>query len=64
MKDFYPDLFDTRFALYRVDVSLFRRIKAIERNGVCVNIQVVSRINHSLSRTETVMPAWRYKERL
>lgn len=64
MKDFYPDLFDTRFALYGVDVSLFRRIKMIESKGVFVNIQVVSKINHSLSRTETVIPDWRYKERL
>lgn len=61
---FYPNLFDTRFALYGVDVSLFRRIKTIEGKGECVNIQIVSKINHSLSRTETIMSASRYKERL
>lgn len=57
------DLFDERFALYGVDFSFFRRIRIV-RNKTDVNIQVVSFIEHSLSRTNTTYNATRYRERL
>lgn len=58
------DLFDSRFALYGVDVSLFRRISLLKKKNIIFNIQIVSFINHSLSRAESEISDWRYKERL
>ncbi|HIB9002821.1 hypothetical protein [Raoultella ornithinolytica] len=57
------DLFDERFALYGVDFSFFRRINLV-RKKAGVNIQVVSFIKHSLSRTNTIYNVTRHRERL
>lgn len=57
-------VFDERFALYGVDLSLFRRIDKLKRNGEEINAQINSFLIHSLSSTSEVMTDWRYKERL
>ncbi|WJV40597.1 hypothetical protein QVN03_08745 [Raoultella terrigena] len=57
-------LFDERFALYGVDLSLFRRIDKLRFKGEHIHAQVVTHIIHSLSSTSEIMTDWRYKERL
>ncbi|NBJ33775.1 glycosyl transferase [Serratia fonticola] len=57
-------LFDEGFALYGVDVSLFRRIYKLVDKGESFNIRTSSFIMHSLSRTEGKESSFRVKERL
>ncbi|MEP9886850.1 hypothetical protein [Klebsiella sp. GG_Kp178] len=57
------ELFDNRYALYGVDFSLFRRMKLMSQRED-FNIQIVSYIQHSLSRTTNEVNPWRHKERL
>jgi len=58
------ELFDTRFALYGVDYSLFHRIESLKKLKVKVTIQVVGTFEHSLSRVGQVDSEWRIIERL
>ncbi|WP_413725044.1 glycosyltransferase family 2 protein [Sodalis sp. RH16] len=58
------EVFDSRFALYGVDFSLFRRVREMRKNNIYVKIQLVSYVNHSLSRASDNISEWRYKERL
>ncbi|WP_407264419.1 glycosyltransferase family protein [Klebsiella quasipneumoniae] len=44
------DLFDSRYALYGVDFSLFRRIRSLIDNGEKIDIAVSSSLNHSLAK--------------
>lgn len=57
-------VFDERFALYGVDLSLFRRVERLKKNGEEINAQINSFLIHSLSSTSEKMTDWRYKERL
>lgn len=56
------ELFDSRFALYGVDVSLFRRLIKIGREKIIISSQTY--LNHGLSRAEGVASFWRKEERL
>ncbi|MFI8418273.1 glycosyltransferase family 2 protein [Serratia sp. NPDC078593] len=57
-------LFDENFALYGVDVSLFRRMYKLDKQGESFKIRTKSNILHSLSRVEGEESAFRKKERL
>ncbi|HBR2002746.1 glycosyltransferase family 2 protein [Klebsiella pneumoniae] len=57
------ELFDNRYALYGVDFSLFRRMKSMSQRED-FKIQIVSYIQHSLSRNTNEVNPLRYKERL
>lgn len=57
-------LFDERYALYGVDVSLFRRIKLIKNKGCHINIQIANIISHSMSSLEEKPSEFRRIERL
>ncbi|MEX9823103.1 glycosyltransferase family 2 protein [Raoultella planticola] len=57
------ELFDEKFALYGVDFSFFRRMQSVAKNNA-INVQIVSFIEHSLSRTSTDYNEWRHRERL
>ncbi|WP_227536752.1 glycosyltransferase family 2 protein [Klebsiella michiganensis] len=57
-------LFDEHYALYGVDVSLFRRIWELSNRGISFKLKSSSYIIHSLSRTEGVESPFRRKERL
>ncbi|EPY1511321.1 hypothetical protein ACW9SN_003185 [Klebsiella quasipneumoniae] len=56
------DLFDSRYALYGVDFSLFRRIRSLIDNGEKIDIAVSSSLNHSLAKRKKKKEAWRKKE--
>ncbi len=56
------ELFDSRFALYGVDFSFFRRLNKIEEDNLLISSQTF--LNHSLSGAEGVIAKWRAKERL
>lgn len=58
------ELFDSKFALYGVDTSFFRRINYLKNNDVTFTIGSSISIDHSLSRAEEVISEWRYIERL
>lgn len=58
------NLFDENFALYGVDVSLFRRCYQLIDKGEDFKIKTSSFIRHSLSRTEGKESPFRVKERL
>ncbi|MCE7492400.1 glycosyltransferase family 2 protein [Klebsiella pneumoniae] len=57
-------LFDERFALYGVDLSLFRRIERLKKQNVVIKAMVTGKIFHLLSSTSEKMTEWRYRERL
>lgn len=57
-------LFDEHFALYGVDLSLFRRIDRLKKNNEVINAMVAGEIFHLLSSTSEKMTDWRYRERL
>ncbi|HFV9295193.1 glycosyl transferase [Serratia fonticola] len=57
-------IFDENFALYGVDVSLFRRIYQLINKGEIFKIRTSSYLKHSLSRTEGKESSFRVKERL
>lgn len=56
--------FDENFALYGVDVSIFRRIYKLNTQGETFKLRTQSHLLHSLSRTEGSESAFRIKERL
>lgn len=56
------ELFDSRFALYGVDFSFFRRLNKLGRDGFSISSQTF--LNHSLSSVEGMISKWRAKERL
>ncbi|HIG2990677.1 hypothetical protein M2Y83_25860 [Klebsiella pneumoniae] len=58
------ELFDTRFALYGVDYSFFRRLRMLRKKGVFFNIVVNSEIFHSMSSVNPKVEQWRKKERM
>lgn len=58
------NVFDRNFALYGVDVSLFRRMWQLKRQGENFKVKTSSTIFHSLSRTEGPESDFRRKERL
>ncbi len=58
------DLFDENYALYGVDVSIFRRIYKLIDKGERFKIETSSYLKHSLSRTEGRESPFRIKERL
>ncbi|AGP46915.1 hypothetical protein D3C81_20140 [compost metagenome] len=57
-------LFDENYALYGVDVSVFRRIYQLIDKGENFKIKTSSFLKHSLSRTEGKESPFRIKERL
>ncbi|PRD16798.1 glycosyltransferase family 2 protein [Pantoea coffeiphila] len=57
-------LFDENYALYGVDVSLFRRMWNLNRKGEVFKLKTSSSILHSLSRAEGQESAFRSNERL
>lgn len=57
-------LFDENYALYGVDVSLFRRIWILTDKGCRFNLTSSSFLTHSLSRTEGNESSFRHRERL
>lgn len=61
-KKYNLELFDSRFALYGVDFSFFRRLNKLERDSLLISTQTF--LNHSLSSVEGVISKWRAKERL
>lgn len=61
-KKYNLELFDSRFALYGVDFSFFRRLNKLGRDGFLISTQTF--LNHSLSRAEGMIAKWRAKERL
>lgn len=58
------ELFDSRFALYGVDTSFFRRLNFLNNKGASFEITSYTKLDHSLSRTEGKISQWRYIERL
>lgn len=58
------ELFDSKFALYGVDTSFFRKINFLNSKGVIFKVSSLISIDHSLSRTEGRISEWRYIERL
>lgn len=56
------ELFDSRFALYGVDFSFFRRLNKMKEDSFLISSQ--NFLNHSLSGAEKVISKWRAKERL
>ncbi|HAT4914913.1 glycosyl transferase [Serratia marcescens] len=58
------DLFDENYALYGVDVSVFRRIYQLIDKGEAFKIKSSSYIYHSLSRAEGKESPFRIRERL
>jgi hypothetical protein len=57
-------LFDESYALYGVDVSIFRRIYQLMDKGERFKIKTSSHLKHSLSRAEGKESPFRIKERL
>ncbi|HEC2555558.1 TPA: hypothetical protein R2K53_001285 [Raoultella ornithinolytica] len=57
-------LFDERYALYGVDVSLFRRIMKLKKSGEQIIIKVEKEMVHSLSRVDESPSPFRLRERL
>ena len=57
-------LFDERFALYGVDVSLFKKIDKLKRNKFTFTYSVISKINHDLSRVGSEYSHFRELERM
>ncbi|HBT3065706.1 TPA: hypothetical protein MBF00_003266 [Klebsiella aerogenes] len=57
-------LFDERYALYGVDVSLFRRIMKVKEKGENIIIKVEKEMVHSLSRVDESPSTFRLRERL
>jgi len=57
-------LFDENYALYGVDVSLFRRMWYLNSLGEVFKMKTSSTIIHSLSRTEQKQSTFRHTERL
>lgn len=57
------ELFDSRFALYGVDISLFRKLNTFLANSNLI-ISSSTYLNHSLSRSEGGMSEWRKIERI
>ncbi|MHC9004189.1 glycosyltransferase family protein [Enterobacter adelaidei] len=62
--EFYPDIFDSRFALYGVDFNFFKRLMQIQSSGVKIKFYITKPLKHSLSRLEVPNSSWRYLERL
>lgn len=58
------EVFDSRFALYGVDISFFRKINYLKKKNIDLKISSFISINHSLSRTEGSIAEWREIERL
>jgi len=58
------ELFDSHYALYGVDFSLFRRIRMLHANGEQFIIETSSGISHSLSKIEGDTSLFRVRERL
>lgn len=58
------ELFDSRFALYGVDFSFFRKINNLLTSGNIFIVSSSTYIDHSLSRTENCGSSWRDRERL
>lgn len=56
------ELFDSRFALYGVDFSFFRKLNKMGKENFLISSQTV--LNHSLSGAEGPISMWRAKERL
>lgn len=61
---FNMSLFDERYALYGVDVSIFRRILYLKKMGEDIAISVDKELTHSLSRIDEKQNSFRNKERL
>ncbi|WP_343316397.1 glycosyl transferase [Acinetobacter soli] len=61
-KKYNLELFDSRFALYGVDFSFFRRLNKLGRESFLISSQTF--LNHSLSGAEGMVAKWRVKERL
>lgn len=57
-------LFDENFALYGVDVSLFRRMWILSNKGVSIKVKSSSSLVHSLSRLEGKESDFRRHERV
>lgn len=58
------EIFDTRFALYGVDFSLFRRMNILCNKEKSFTINVHNKLNHSLSKVENSEEVGKSKERL
>lgn len=58
------DPFDENYALYGVDVSIFRRMYKLIEKGESFKIKTSSYLKHSLSRAEGKESPFRIKERL
>lgn len=56
------EVFDSRFALYGVDLSFFRRLNKIGRENLSISSK--TDLSHSLSRVEGKIDQWRARERL
>lgn len=61
---FYDELFDTDYALYGVDVSLFRKISHLHSKNTKVKMLVQGVIVHGLSLYDEKLTPFRRKERL
>ncbi|WP_343682942.1 glycosyl transferase [Acinetobacter baylyi] len=61
-KKYDLELFDSRFALYGVDFSFFRRLNKLGRDNFLISSQTY--LDHGLSRAEGVASFWRKEERL
>lgn len=57
-------VFDERFALYGVDVSIFKRISLLKNDGLTFTIMKSSILKHDLSRVSEDYSYFRHRERL
>ncbi|HDH1530280.1 MULTISPECIES: hypothetical protein [Klebsiella pneumoniae complex] len=57
-------LFNENFSLYGVDVSFFKKLNEFRRKSSELKVYCHCKINHSLSRSENTIAAWRSRERM
>ncbi|KFD17371.1 hypothetical protein GTPT_3208 [Tatumella ptyseos ATCC 33301] len=58
------ELFDSNFALYGVDMSIFRKINRLNKISQCVPVYVHHFLVHEMSSTSGQVSEWRKLERL
>lgn len=58
------EIFDSKFALYGVDFSFFRKLNKLQKNNIKFKFSSDTYLNHSLSRAEKNKSIWRENERL
>lgn len=64
MKLCYASIFDENYALYGVDMSIFRRVSHMSEKNHRIKIKCVSSLYHSLSRIDEAPSKFRSEERL